>query len=338
MKIQIDAGHGEIRTDNGTYDPGAVGPSGITEASVALSIALKTGEILKKSGFQVFYTRTKDRELDSWYKIDEVFNKNNIDMLISIHCNAFNGQAQGIETFYNSYSTAGHFFAGIIQDNMLNSFPGHIDRGLKTKSLKVTNLSSSVPIVLLECEFIDHPEQEKFLKSSENQQKIAEVMLKSILQYYGKKELSAPSASSGKINKAKIKAYIKKYCDEYELNYHDILAQALVENAKLDPAAVSGSEAIGVAQIKLPTAEYICRRHKMPAPSKNDLLNPEYNCKLFCIIMADMLKKAEEHKYETARLLYHDGEWSMEKGKNTPKGAEYLNKVIEKKEKIKPFV
>jgi len=338
-KIQIDAGHGEVRSDTGTYDPGAVGPQGTTEASIALSIALKTGELLKKTGFEVFYTRTKDREVDSWYKINDMFYNNNIDMLISIHCNAFNGSAQGIETFYSSYSTSGRKLAELLQDNMIKTFPGHIDRGLKTQSLKVTNLSFLKPIALLECEFIDHPTQEKFLKDTGNQQKIAETIKNSVCQYYGKDSSSEGSSSLEKPERETIKATLKKYCKEYGLNYLDILAQAIIES-NLNPEAISASRALGVGQIKLATAEYICKRHNLPVPQKEEeLFDIDLNCKLMCLIMSDMLKKAQErHLYDTARLLYHDGEFSLEQGVNGLAGIEYNNKVVKKKKEIEIYI
>lgn len=141
--------------------------------------------------------------------------------------------------------------------------------------------------------------------------------------------------------RAKVKAYLKRYCEEYALSYHDILAQAIIES-NLNPDAVSVNEALGVGQIKVATAEYICKRHGITPPKREELLgmkNAELNCKLMCIIMADMIKKVKEkHLYDAARLLYHDGEWSMEQGVNGTAGIEYNNKVVKKKVEIKEFI
>ena len=141
--------------------------------------------------------------------------------------------------------------------------------------------------------------------------------------------------------RAKVKAYLKRYCEEYNLSYHDILAQAIIES-NLNPDAVSVNEALGVGQIKVTTAEYICKRHGITPPEREELLgmkNAEFNCKLMCIIMKDMLDKVKEkHLYDAARLLYHDGEWSMEEGENGEYSIPYNNKVVKKKMEIKRHI
>ena len=67
--------------------------------------------------------------------------------------------------------------------------------------------------------------------------------------------------------------------------------------------------------------------------------NAEFNCKLMCIIMRDMPDKVKEkHLYDAARLLYHDGEWSMEEGENGEYSIPYNNKVVKKKMEIKSHI
>lgn len=93
-RIVIDPGHGG-------HDPGAVGPSGIQEKDVVLSIGLKLRELLRDElGLDVVMTRSSDL----FIPLEErtaIANKVNADLFVSIHANAApNRQAAGIETYY----------------------------------------------------------------------------------------------------------------------------------------------------------------------------------------------------------------------------------------------
>lgn len=91
--VVIDAGHGG-------KDPGALGKRS-KEKDIALAIALKTGDYIKKylPDVKVIYTRTDDRFIPL-HKRAEIANKNGADFFISIHCNANpNTKAHGSETY-----------------------------------------------------------------------------------------------------------------------------------------------------------------------------------------------------------------------------------------------
>ena len=96
--IVIDAGHGG-------KDGGAIGYDGkLLEKDIVLSIALKTGDELRKMGYQVFYTRTKDRYINLRDRT-KLANDKRANLFISIHANAaFNKSKaktmQGVETFF----------------------------------------------------------------------------------------------------------------------------------------------------------------------------------------------------------------------------------------------
>lgn len=91
--IVIDAGHG-------AHDPGAIG-NGIREKDINLKAALTLGDILKRYGADVRYTRSKDVFL----KLQErtaFANKNNADVFISLHCNSLpkaNNSVKGVEIY-----------------------------------------------------------------------------------------------------------------------------------------------------------------------------------------------------------------------------------------------
>ncbi|MHA7877794.1 MAG: N-acetylmuramoyl-L-alanine amidase family protein [Bacteroidota bacterium] len=102
-KVIIDAGHGG-------YDPGALGRFS-KEKDVALQIALKLGALLKEymPDVEVIYTRKKDVFV-SLHNRAKVANKNNVDMFISIHCNASpkGPVASGTETYTMGMHTSRH--------------------------------------------------------------------------------------------------------------------------------------------------------------------------------------------------------------------------------------
>jgi len=93
--VVIDAGHGG-------KDPGCIGHGkDIYEKDVALSIALKLGQMLKDSvgDIKIVYTRSTDKFVELWERAS-IANKNNADVFISIHCNASTSSAaHGAETY-----------------------------------------------------------------------------------------------------------------------------------------------------------------------------------------------------------------------------------------------
>lgn len=93
--VVIDAGHGG-------KDPGCIGHGkDVFEKDIALSIALKIGQMLKDSvaNTKVIYTRSTDKFVELWERA-AIANKNSADVFISIHCNASNSAAaHGSETF-----------------------------------------------------------------------------------------------------------------------------------------------------------------------------------------------------------------------------------------------
>ena len=97
-RIVIDAGHGG-------KDPGAIGPSGLQEKDIVLSMALLLAdEVKSKLGWEVVLTRTDD----TFIPLEErtaIANKVGADLFVSLHVNASaNAAAHGIETYYLNFS------------------------------------------------------------------------------------------------------------------------------------------------------------------------------------------------------------------------------------------
>jgi N-acetylmuramoyl-L-alanine amidase len=148
-KICIDPGHGG-------NDSGALGPSGLEEADVALSISIKLAEGLIERGLNVFLTRTADVFVELADRC-EIANDFEADYFLSVHLNSDGATTAGIETLYASSN--GKAFAAPIQAALISA-TGDKDRGLKKRTdLYVLN-GTEMPAILTEVGFICNPEFE----------------------------------------------------------------------------------------------------------------------------------------------------------------------------------
>lgn len=93
-KVVIDAGHGG-------HDPGTIGFSKTKEKNVSLSVALKVGGYIEKyfPDVEVVYTRKTDVFIELHERAN-IANKQDADLFISIHCNAFSSSSvNGTEVY-----------------------------------------------------------------------------------------------------------------------------------------------------------------------------------------------------------------------------------------------
>lgn len=145
MKIALVVGHTEGRSGakNIEYD--------MSEFTFNEKLAYDIKDKLDLDSEIVFRKRYKDLPND--------VNKLDPNLVISLHCNAFNKKASGTETLYYHTSTKGRKIAQIFNENFVNAL-GLKDRGVKGKSsedrggylLRYTN----APCVLCEPFFIDN--------------------------------------------------------------------------------------------------------------------------------------------------------------------------------------
>lgn len=92
--VILDAGHG------GT-DPGAIG-FGVSEKSWTLRISQYQYKRLKECGVSVAMTRKSDVSMNPTQRIARI--RNQYDICVSNHWNAFNSKARGIETIHSIHS------------------------------------------------------------------------------------------------------------------------------------------------------------------------------------------------------------------------------------------
>lgn len=92
--IVIDPGHG------GRKSPGAIGPDGTLEKSIALDVSRRLGRMLEeKLGVKVIYTREKDMFVPLWQR-PKIANEAGGKLFISIHCNSSeSSRPYGTETY-----------------------------------------------------------------------------------------------------------------------------------------------------------------------------------------------------------------------------------------------
>jgi len=202
MKIAIDAGHGK------DGDPGAIGPYGTKEADITQALALQLGNYILALGHEAMLC---DRSLYASERAQDA-SKKGYGILISLHTNAGNSSAQGIEAWYAHGNEEGKRLAsGIL--GVLTAETGAVSRGIKDdadwRPSSDPNWTGGMgvlrnfpgPAVLLELLFISNPQEEKLLLSPEFQQKCAHAIACGVLDFINSwkkgKTNSAPSSDSG---------------------------------------------------------------------------------------------------------------------------------------------
>ncbi len=217
-RIALDAGHGG-------HDPGAIGRGGTQEKDITLAIVLKLEKLLRTElGADVVMTRDTDVFIPLEERT-AIANASGADLFLSVHINSARNRAgRGLETYYlsfaknaaaeelaarenaisqatmkdlnnlvkaittNSKIEESRDFAGLIQrynvEGLSPSFRGVLDRGVHTAPFYVL-IGANMPSILTEVGFISNPEEERWLKSDEYQEKLAESLLEGVRSYLG---------------------------------------------------------------------------------------------------------------------------------------------------------
>lgn len=181
--VVLDPGHGGS-------DSGAVGPTGVTEKSVALAVSLKAQRLLTNAGYRVVMTHTTDVDVAApgvpdATELQARVNKAppNADLFISVHCNAFsNGTANGMETYHAPTAVKGSRLARLLNEELAR-LGGLNNRGVKAARFYVMT-HSQCPASLIELGFITNPREEKLLASGDYQQKLAQAITNAVNRYF----------------------------------------------------------------------------------------------------------------------------------------------------------
>jgi N-acetylmuramoyl-L-alanine amidase len=145
MKFGIDMGH------NCPPDSGAKGIK--FEDNLTVEVSTKIIAKLKSLGHEAISCKP-DRAgsvSQSLGRRCNIANRNKVDIFVSIHFNAFNGQANGTEVF--AQSDAGRKIAQPVLNEIVKL--GFFNRGVKNGSHLYVIRNTNMPGILIECCFID---------------------------------------------------------------------------------------------------------------------------------------------------------------------------------------
>ncbi|OFD81715.1 N-acetylmuramoyl-L-alanine amidase [Bacillus mycoides] len=187
--IIIDPGHGGA-------DPGK-STKGLPESKIVLDTSLRLQQLLEKhTPFTVLLTRESDTrpghdQKSSLQERVKFAKQNEGDIFISIHANAYNGNAKGTETYYykssesektNPHVEESRVLAEKIQTRLVEALQTR-DRGVKHGDLHVIR-ENDMPAVLTELAFIDNGIDYSKLSTANGRQIAAEAIYEGILDYY----------------------------------------------------------------------------------------------------------------------------------------------------------
>jgi N-acetylmuramoyl-L-alanine amidase len=175
LKFVIDPGH--------SHDPGAIGPTGLTEAEANLAISKKLAKMLRDKGAEVVMTRTSNENVEL-YERPEIAVRENCDVFISVHNNALPDgvnpfENNGTSTYYyhlHSKPLAEHIQKKLVDKLEMGSY-GHYHA-----NFAVTRPTQYLA-VLVECTFMILPDEEAKLRGEEFPEKCARAILEGVEDY-----------------------------------------------------------------------------------------------------------------------------------------------------------
>ena len=185
-KFAIDPGH------NCAYDGGAAGVSK-SENQLIMEVSKKVIKKLKALGHTVVDCRPRNARSfgDSLRRRSKKANQHNCDVFVSIHFNAFNGNAHGCEVLY--ISQAGKRIAAPVQKEI--SKLGFHDRGLKYRDDLHVLRATTMPAILVEGCFCDSWKDMKRF----NAEKMATAIVKGLTGKTFTKSSKKPCQFCGKL-------------------------------------------------------------------------------------------------------------------------------------------
>ena len=177
--ILIDPGHG-------AEDGGAVGDSGLVEKDVNLEISLTLKDMLEMSGCRVLMTRSddsilgsgstlKERLHDDFAKRLELYNSDDVDIVVSIHQNKFTSSGEhGAQIFYSPNDPLSEDLADCTRRAFIGLLQPDNERAAVKAGSNIYLLNNCTkPCILAECGFLSNPEEEALLSDEEYCRQVA---------------------------------------------------------------------------------------------------------------------------------------------------------------------
>jgi len=157
VKVVVDPGHGG-------WDPGAVGPSGLTEQEVNLRVAEALRNCLLEYGGATVKMTRRDQSYVALSTRAAVANNWGADRFISVHHNgSINPGINGTAVYsYPGGSWKSHHFRDEVQNRLVKTTGLRNLRG-QTANFYVLR-KTAMPAILTEASFITNPAEEKKLR------------------------------------------------------------------------------------------------------------------------------------------------------------------------------
>lgn len=216
-RVVLDPGHGG-------RDTGTIGPTGLREKDVVLSVALRLKKLLEERlGTEVILTR----ERDVFVPLEErtaIANQYGADLFVSIHANASRNRAAfGVETFFlnfasgaeerevaarenaasqktireledllrqialGEYNQESRELAQVVQERLYLGTRRHrtVSKDRGVKTAPfIVLIGSNMPSILTEIGFLSNPTDEAYLKGEKGQEQVAEALYSGIEEYF----------------------------------------------------------------------------------------------------------------------------------------------------------
>ncbi len=183
--IYLDPGHGGI--DCGAFY------KDVKESDLNLELSNSIMKALKADGATVYLTRYDDYDLSvnnaynrkrsDLSRRANIINKSGCDMFISVHLNADATETwTGAQVYYDNINSENVKIADIMQEELKRYLK--TTREYKENNTKYMQHRINRPGVLLEAGFMSNANERYLLQQTSYQDKIAEVVRKSIVKYY----------------------------------------------------------------------------------------------------------------------------------------------------------
>jgi N-acetylmuramoyl-L-alanine amidase len=177
LKICLDPGHGG-------RENGSLGCSGLPEKALNLAITQELKAALEQEGAQLIMTRDGDEDVSLNERV-EIAQRNNADLLLSIHNNALpDGRnpitEHGTSTYW--YHPQSQELANCLKNALLKEL-GWPDLKARYQNLALCR-PSQMPAVLVEVGFMVNPDEFSSLTTKTTQKRVAQALVKGLKTYY----------------------------------------------------------------------------------------------------------------------------------------------------------
>lgn len=192
VTVILDPGHGG-------FEPGAVGPNGLTEKDLNLAVARHAADALRLAGVSVLLTRTADHGMTLANRARLAVDLN-AAAIVSVHHNAgavTPSQEPGSEAYHQVGSAESKRLAGLIWEEAVAALDPHGDHWVTYPGTSVswrTNSSDEdwygmlrlprpVPAVLAELAYLSHEPEAELLADPAVQEAEGQALARGILRF-----------------------------------------------------------------------------------------------------------------------------------------------------------